>query len=193
MFSRKHARLVVLVATLYALHYVKVQVGWSGCLVSINLAFISNDALNRILEWCDNLSEKTQFEEPTFPDAFAEDEFRPESEFFAPNDEPEKVETPTDETEEVKPTVEPEKVESCEPLNKKQDPTPVVVDKPNKPKEPAPVAVVKSDVNAVNEMKRIIACVDHYEALGLSRYKKIDAVLLKKEYRKKVELFVFVS
>ncbi|XP_076949034.1 uncharacterized protein LOC143621511 [Bidens hawaiensis] len=188
LFSRKHARLVVLVATLYALHYVKVQVGWSGCLVSINLAFISNDALNRILKWCDNLSEKTQFEEPNFPDAFAEDEFRPESEFFAPNDEPEKVETTTDEKEEVKPTVEPERVESCEPVNKKQDPTTVVVDKPNKPKEPAPVAVVKSDVNAVNEMKRIIACVDHYEALGLSRYKKIDAVLLKKEYRKKAML-----
>ncbi|MFS7947614.1 hypothetical protein Hanom_Chr06g00550321 [Helianthus anomalus] len=35
-------------------------------------------------------------------------------------------------------------------------------------------------------MKRIIACADHYEALGLLRYKKIDAAFLKKEYRKKV-------
>ncbi|MFS7922282.1 putative DnaJ domain, cleavage inducing molecular chaperone, Jiv, Chaperone J-domain superfamily [Helianthus anomalus] len=186
LFSRKHARLVVLVATLYALHCVKVQVGWSGFLVSINLAFISNDALNCILKWCDELSEKTQFEEPKFPDSFVEDEFRPESEFFDSTDEPEKV-NPTDETEKekAKPTVEPEKVQPCEPLSKKPDPTPVVI---NKPKESTPAAVVKTDVNAVNEMKRIIACADHYEALGLSRYKKIDAALLKKEYRKKAML-----
>ncbi|KAJ0801973.1 putative DnaJ domain, cleavage inducing molecular chaperone, Jiv, Chaperone J-domain superfamily [Helianthus annuus] len=187
LFSRKHARLVVLVATLYALHCVKVQVGWSGFLVSINLAFISNDALNCILKWCDELSEKTQFEEPNFPDSFVEDEIRPtESEFFDSTDEPEKV-NPTDETEKekAKPTVEPEKVQPCEPLSKKPDPTPVVI---NKPKESTPAAVVKTDVNAVNEMKRIIACADHYEALGLSRYKKIDAALLKKEYRKKAML-----
>ncbi|KAI7758359.1 hypothetical protein M8C21_013720 [Ambrosia artemisiifolia] len=187
LFSRKHARLVVLVATLYALHCVKVQVGWSGFLVSINLAFISNDALNCILKWCDDLSEKTQFEEPNFPDSFVEDEFRPESEFFDSTDstdEPEKVES-TDETEKVKPTVEPEKVKSCEPLSKKPAPTTTVI---NKPKESTPAAVVKTDVNAVNEMKRIIACADHYEALGLLRYKKIDAALLKKEYRKKAML-----
>ncbi|KAM0029399.1 putative DnaJ domain, cleavage inducing molecular chaperone, Jiv, Chaperone J-domain superfamily [Helianthus debilis subsp. tardiflorus] len=186
LFSRKHARLVVLVATLYALHCVKVQVGWSGFLVSINLAFISNDALNCILKWCDELSEKTQFEEPKFPDSFVEDEFRPESEFFDSTDEPEKV-NPTDETEKekAKPAVEPEKVQPCEPLSKKPDPTPVVI---NKPKESTPAAVVKTDVNAVNEMKRIIACADHYEALGLSRYKKIDVALLKKEYRKKAML-----
>ncbi|KAK9077643.1 hypothetical protein SSX86_005980 [Deinandra increscens subsp. villosa] len=184
LFSRKHARLVVLVATLYALHCVKVQVGWSGFLVSINLAFISNDALNCILQWCDNLSEKTHFEDQNFPDSFVEDEFRPESEFFPPADEAEKVD-PIDETEKVKPTVEPEKVQSCEPLTQKQAPATIVI---NKPKEPTPVAVVKTDVNAINEMKRIIGCVDHYEALGLSRYKKIDAVLLKKEYRKKAML-----
>lgn len=194
LFSRKHARLVVLVATLYALHYVKVQIGWSGFFVSINLAFISNDALNCILQWCDNLSEKTQFEEQSFPDAFVEEEFRPASEFFNPPDEAEKVNptdeaekvNPTNENEKVKPTVEDEKVQSCESLNKKQDSPAVVI---NKPKESTPVSVVKSDVNAINEMKRIIGCTDHYEALGLSRYKKIDAALLKKEYRKKVGFF----
>ncbi|KAI3755963.1 hypothetical protein L1987_55774 [Smallanthus sonchifolius] len=184
LFSRRHARLVVLGATLYALYYVKVQVGWSGFLVSINLAFVSNDALNCILHWCDNLSEKAQFEEQNFPDSFVEDEFIPASEFFAPSDETEKVD-PTDKPEKVKPTVEAEKVQPCKPLSKKQDSTTIVV---NKPKESTPVSVVKTDVNAINEMKRIIACVDHYEALGLSRYKKIDAVLLKKEYRKKAML-----
>ncbi|KAL8264222.1 hypothetical protein R6Q59_022352 [Mikania micrantha] len=184
LFSRKHARLVVLVATVYALHHVKVQVGWSGFLVSINLAFISNDALNYILQCCDNLSEKTHFEEQNFPESFVKDEFRSDSEFFIPTVETEKVDS-TDEAEKLKSNVEAEKVQSCESLNKKQDSTTVVV---NKPKESTPVAVVKSDVNAINEMKRIIGCVDHYEALGLSRYKKIDTVLLKKEYRKKAML-----
>ncbi|GKD50809.1 DnaJ domain, cleavage inducing molecular chaperone, Jiv [Tanacetum coccineum] len=227
LFSRKHARLVVLVATLYALHYVKVQVGWSGILVSVNLAFISNDALNNILQWCDNLSEKTRLEEQNFPDSFVEEKFRPESDFFIPTDEPEseKVQPPNDETEKVQPpnadsekvqpsnddsekvqpsnddsgkvqpptdetakvqppTGKAEKVHRCESSSRPASTTIVV----NKLKEASTVSVVKDDVNAVNEMKRILGCVDHYDALGLSRYKKIDAVLLKKEYRKKAML-----
>nr|XP_043627278.1 uncharacterized protein LOC122598863 [Erigeron canadensis] len=198
LFSRKHARLVVLVATLYALHCVKLQVGWPGVLVSLNLAFISNDALNGILQWCDKMSEKTQFEEQNFPNSFVEDEFVAESEFFVPADEAEKMQ-PTDEveTEKVQPTSETEtekvqrsdetkteKVQSCKSSSEPASTTIIV----NKQKEIASIAVVKDDVNAVNEMKRILACVDHYEALGLSRYKKIDAVLLKKEYRKKAML-----
>ncbi|KAJ9551238.1 hypothetical protein OSB04_015283 [Centaurea solstitialis] len=189
LFSRKHARLVVLIATLYALYCVKVQGGWSGLLVSINLAFLSNDALNCILQWCDNLSEKTHFEEQSFPDSFVEDEFRPESEFFNPSDEAEKVQqTTTDETEKVRPTTttsdEAEKVQSCERSSEPASTTIVV----NKPKESVSVAVVKDDVKAINEMKRILSCGDHYEALGLSRYKRIDGMLLKKEYRKKAML-----
>ncbi|GJR46261.1 DnaJ domain, cleavage inducing molecular chaperone, Jiv [Tanacetum coccineum] len=217
LFSRKHARLAVLVATLYALHYVKVQVGWSGILVSVNLAFISNDALNNILQWCDNLSEKTRLEEQNFPDSFVEEKFRPESDFFIPTDEPEteKVQPPNDETEKVQPpnndsekvqppdddsekvqppinetakvqppTVKAEKVDRCESSSRPASTTIVL----NKLKAASTVAVVKDDVNAVNEMKRILGCVDHYDALGLSRYKKIDAVLLKKEYRKKAML-----
>ncbi|KAI3496783.1 hypothetical protein L1887_39158 [Cichorium endivia] len=187
LFSRKHARLVVLIATLYALHCVKVQVGWPGILVSINLAFISNDALNCVLQWCDNLSEKTQFEEQNFTDSFVEDEFRPESEFFGPTDEePEEVQHSTNEPEKkVHHTDEDKKGQSC---NSTPEPasTTIIL---NKQKETSSsIAVVKDDLNAINEMKRILSCVDHYEALGLSRYKKIDAVLLKKEYRKKAML-----
>lgn len=217
LFSRKHARLVVLVATLYALHCVKVQVGWSGIMVSINLAFISNDVLNCLLQWCDNLSEKRQFEEQNFPDSFIEDKFGAESEFFVPTDEAEKVK-PTDKAEKLKPTNEAEKVkptdetktEKVQPIDEaetekvqpsaekvqsfrctsKPASTTIVV---NKQKEIASIAVVKDDANAVSEMKRILGCVDHYEALGLSRYKKIDAALLKKEYRKKVACFCFSS
>lgn len=186
LFSRKHARLVVLIATLYALHCVKLQVGWSGILVSINLAFISNDALNCVLQWCDNLSEKTHFEEQSFPDSFVEDEFRPESEFFAPNDEKNEEVRPSDEPEKVHVhhMKEPEKGQYCNSTSAPASTTIIV----NKQKEIASIAVVKDDVNAVNEMKRILSCVDHYEALGLSRYKKIDAIVLKKEYRKKAML-----
>ncbi|KVI02383.1 DnaJ domain-containing protein [Cynara cardunculus var. scolymus] len=183
LFSRKHARLVVLIATLYALYCVKVQGGWSGFLVSINLAFLSNDALNCILQWCDNLSEKTHFEEQNFSESFVEDEFRPESEFFNPTNEAEKVH-PTDETEKVRPTDEAEKVQSCE-CSSEPTSTTIIL---NKPKESSSFAVVKDDLKAVNEMKRILSCVDHYEALGLSRYKRIDGILLKKEYRKKAML-----
>ncbi|CAI9303400.1 unnamed protein product [Lactuca saligna] len=193
LFSRKHARLVVLIATLYALHSVKLQVGWIGILVSINLAFISNDALNCVLQWCDNLSEKTQFEEQSFTDSFVEDEFRAESEseFFVPNDE--KVEEmhsdSSNEAEKVhvNPIDESEKgkSQSYSSTNTPQASTTIIV---NKEKESPSVVVIKDDVNAINEMKRILGCVDHYEALGLSRYKKIDALLLKKEYRKKAML-----
>ena len=35
-------------------------------------------------------------------------------------------------------------------------------------------------------MKRILQSLNHYDALGFSRHKKIDAAVLKKEYRKKV-------
>ncbi|KAJ0719977.1 hypothetical protein HanLR1_Chr08g0287861 [Helianthus annuus] len=54
VFSLNHARLVILMATIYALYFVKNQAGWSGVFVSINLAFLSNDALNCMIQWSDN-------------------------------------------------------------------------------------------------------------------------------------------
>lgn len=166
MFSLNHARLVILMATLYALYCVKTQVGWSGVLVSINLAFLSNDALNCMLQWSDNLSQKTNFEEQKIPESFVDDEFvaETESEFSIPTEE------------------EPEKVHSCKSTSKPADTATVE----KKQKEPVSIPVVKDDGEAINEMKRIVGCLDHYEALGFSRYKKVDGLLLKKEYRKKV-------
>ncbi|GKE57751.1 DnaJ subfamily C member 14 like protein, partial [Tanacetum coccineum] len=58
----------------------------------------------------------------------------------------------------------------------------------NKQKESLSIPVVRDDGEAINEMKRIAGCLDHYEALGFSRYKKVDVTLLKKEYRKKAML-----
>nr|GFC80167.1 DnaJ domain, cleavage inducing molecular chaperone, Jiv [Tanacetum cinerariifolium] len=101
------------------------------------------------------------------------------------NDDSGKVQPPIDETAKVQPpTVKAEKVDRCESSSRPASTTIVL----NKLKAASTVTVVKDDVNAVNEMKRILGCVDHYDALGLSRYKKIDAVLLKKEYRKKAML-----
>ncbi|KAK4439616.1 hypothetical protein Salat_0296500 [Sesamum alatum] len=58
LFSLNHARLVVLMATLYAMYCVKVRVGWLGVFLAINLAFLSNDVLNYLTNGVDNLSEK---------------------------------------------------------------------------------------------------------------------------------------
>ena len=45
---------------------------------------------------------------------------------------------------------------------------------------------VTEETSSINEMKRILNSVDHYEALGFPRQKRIDATILKKEYKKKV-------
>ncbi|KAF2606144.1 hypothetical protein F2Q68_00046688 [Brassica cretica] len=65
-------------------------------------------------------------------------------------------------------------------------PTTTVV---NTVKEIASVKVVKVDTSSsADEMKRILKSLNHYEALGFSRHKKIDDAVLKKEYRKKAML-----
>lgn len=166
VFSLNHARLVILMATMYALYFVQNKAGWSGVFVSVNLAFLSNDALNCMIQWSDNISEKIHFEEPKIPESFVDDEFVSESEFSLPDDEPEKV-------------------QSCKSSSKPAATATVE----NKQKEPLTIPVVKDDGDAIKEMKRILGCLDHYEALEFSRYKKIDAMLLKKEYRKKVCCF----
>nr|XP_043608661.1 dnaJ homolog dnj-5-like isoform X2 [Erigeron canadensis] len=163
VFSLNQARLVVLIAAIYALYCVKNQAGWSGVLVSINLAFLSNDALTCMLRW----SEKTQFEEQKVPDSFIDDEFVSECEFPIPTDEPENMHTCKVSS---KPVAATETVENI------------------KEKEPSSIPVVKHDGETINEMKRILSCLNHYEALGVSRYDKLDAMLLKKEYRKKAML-----
>ncbi|KAF3958918.1 hypothetical protein CMV_016219 [Castanea mollissima] len=125
LFSVNHARSVVLVAAIYASYCVKVQVGWHGVFLSINLAFLSSDLLNFMLQWCDKMSESTHSEEQKPSARVLGDDF---SEEF------------------------------------------------------------KELASSVDEMKRILNCVDHYEALGFPRHKTIDAKILKQEYRKKAML-----
>lgn len=150
-------------ATLYAMYCVKVRVGWTGVFLSINLAFLSNDVLNYLLLWCDNLSESTHVEEQTDTESFKEEDFSTECEYSTPSDEPEKV-------------------QSSKSPSKPATPAPLV----NKQKESPAKQVVKEDASSMIEMKRILSSNNHYEALGFVRHKRVDNVLLKKEYRKKV-------
>lgn len=154
-------------ATLYAMYCVKVRVGWLGVFLSINLSFLSNDALNYLLQWCDNLSESTPTEEQMETESFTEEDFSTECEYSVPTDEPEKVQQP------------------CKSSSKPAAPAPLV----NKQKESSAKQVAKEDASSSIEMKRILSSSNHYEALGFVRNKKIDVILLKKEYRKKVMLW----
>ncbi|KAK4398709.1 hypothetical protein Sango_1346400 [Sesamum angolense] len=73
----------VLMATLYAMYCVKVRVGWVGVFLAINLAFLSNDVLNYLIKWCDNLSESTHFDDRKESDSFVEDDFSTDCEYSA--------------------------------------------------------------------------------------------------------------
>ncbi|KAL1556091.1 hypothetical protein AAHA92_11756 [Salvia divinorum] len=169
LFSLNHARLVVFMATLYSMYCVKSQVGWLGVFLAINLAFLSHDVLNYMIKWCDNLSESTHFEEHKEADSFTEDDFCTKCDYSAPTE----VETEEE-----------EKLKSCKSATKPASPSLIV----EKPKEVASKAVVREDGSSLIEMQRILSSGNHYEALGFLRHKKIDVILLKKEYRKKAML-----
>ncbi|XP_017214856.1 uncharacterized protein LOC108192863 isoform X2 [Daucus carota subsp. sativus] len=182
LFFLNHARLVILVATIYAVYSVKVRVGWLGVVLSVCLSFPSNDLLNNVLQWCDNLRESTHFEEQKESMLFSDDDFVEDCDQSVPTDEDEKVrycKSSSTKSPPSKSSPSPSKKSSSPSEN---SPTSTVVKKLN---ESSSNHIEKEVVNAPNEMKRILASVNHYDALGLSRSNKIDAVLLKKEYRKK--------
>ncbi|KAA8527144.1 hypothetical protein F0562_008627 [Nyssa sinensis] len=120
---------------------------------------------NYSLQWCDNLSESTHFEEPKESESFTKDDFSGEPEYSVPTDEAEKL-------------------HSCKSSCKTAATSSVVGNQ----KESSAKKVVREDGNSVNEMKQILSSTNHYEALGFPRLKKIDAMLLKKEYRRKAML-----
>ncbi|KAL0301004.1 UNVERIFIED_CONTAM: DnaJsubfamily A member 3, mitochondrial [Sesamum radiatum] len=82
------------------------------------------------------------------------------------------------------PVEEEEKLHSCKSASKPASTSSFV----EKPKESVAKQVVREDVNSISEIKRILNSSDHYEALGFPRQKKIDFMLLKKEYHKKAML-----
>ncbi|GKV04126.1 hypothetical protein SLEP1_g16325 [Rubroshorea leprosula] len=164
LISLNHARLIVLTATAYSIYFVKVRVGWLGVFLSINLAFFSNDVLNYLLQLCDNVRESTPYEEPKESKNVMEDEFSAECEYSVPIDESEKV-------------------QSCKSSSKPAATSSVI-----RQTDISVNKVAKEEGSSADEMKRILNSVDHYEALGFPRHKKIDAAILKREYRKKAML-----
>lgn len=154
---------MVLLGTAYALYCVQVRVGWLGVFLSINLAFVSNDILNFLLQWFDNVSESSHSEEQKQSETIAEDDFSEECEYSTPSSESENL-------------------HSCKSSSKPAVTTSVV----DHQKEVSANKVVKEQTSSIDEMRRILKCLNHYEALGFTRHKKIDAAVLKKEYRKKV-------
>ncbi|PRQ30660.1 putative DnaJ domain, cleavage inducing molecular chaperone, Jiv [Rosa chinensis] len=165
LFSLNHARLVVLMATVYAIYCVKVQVGWHGVLLAINLAFFSNDVLNYILQWCDKVTESPHFEEQKQSEEVMEDDFSTECDYSIPTDEPEKV-------------------HSCKSSSKPATSAVINIEK----ESCSSSKVVKEETSSADEMQKILSSINHYEALGFPRHQKIDAATLKKEYRKKAML-----
>ncbi|XP_028761033.1 uncharacterized protein LOC114750877 isoform X1 [Neltuma alba] len=166
LFSLNHARLVVLMATVYALYCVKVRVGWLGVFLCVNLAFLSNDILNFLLQWFDNLSESSSHsEDQRQSETVLGDDFTEECEYSIP-------------------TAESENSHSCKSSSKPAVTTSVVENQ----KEFSASKVVKVQTDSVDEMRRILNSLDHYDALGFPRHKKVDAAILKKEYRKKAML-----
>ncbi|AAG10814.1 Similar to DNAJ proteins [Arabidopsis thaliana] len=152
---------------MYAMYCVKVRLGWPGVILSMNLAFLSNDIFICLLQWCDTVSEKTQVEEPTKPETVIDEEFPGEFEYSS---------VPAEEAE--------KKVHEDKSSTKPASSSTVV----SNMKEISTVKVVKIETDSADEMKRILDSLNHYEALGLPLFKKIDAALLKKDYRKKAML-----
>ncbi|GAB2230855.1 hypothetical protein Droror1_Dr00015150 [Drosera rotundifolia] len=163
LFSLNHARLLVLIATVYSIYCVKVRVGWLGIFLSINLAFLSNDAWIYLLRCCDNLNERSQCDEEKASHS-----------------------TPHAESEEHQysnSTDKSEKFHSNKSSHEAASPKRIIINQAERSTE-----VVKEGNCSLLEMKRIISSADHYDALGIPRQKKIDGLLLKKEYRKKAML-----
>lgn len=166
LFSLNHARLVVLMATAYALYCVRIRVGWLGVFLSINLSFISNDVLNYLLLRCDNENEDTHFEEQKESEPVSEDKFSEDFESSVP-------------------TEEAETLHSCKSSSSAPTTASAFL---NIEKQSSSSRVVKADTSSADEMKRILDSLDHYEALGVPRNKNVNAALLKKEYHKKAML-----
>ncbi|KAJ4976056.1 hypothetical protein NE237_001162 [Protea cynaroides] len=166
LFSLNHARIVVLMATIYALYFVEVHVGWLGGFLSINLAFLSNDLFSYLLQGCDDATEGTHFEVQKDSEPITEDDvFKGDCEYSVPTSD----------------------AENLHAFKSSSKPS-TTLNFVNSQGECSASRVVKADTSSADEMKRILNSGNHYETLGLPRYKNIDATVMKKEYRKKAML-----
>lgn len=164
VFSLNHARLLIFISAAYALYIVHARVGWTGVFLSMNLSFISNDLLNKVLQGYDYSSESKNFEgrkasEPPLEEYSGDFDFFPR-------------------------TTEANNVASSKSAVK-DSVSSIFLDVQ---KEASSSKVVKVDSASVDEIKRIMNTSNHYEALGFPRRNSIDPIALKKEYYKKAML-----
>jgi len=162
MCSLKHARYVIPVLTSYAIYSVAVRVGWLGVFLTLNLSFLTNDLLNKLVQGYEGSTEESQFQDMKDSDPVM-DEFYRSCEF-----------PPV-------PDSEPETVSSAKPYCSAP-----IQDVLHVQKEEPPSKVVKSDSSSLDEIKRIMDGSNHYEVLGVPRNRSIDQKTLKKEYHRMV-------
>lgn len=163
-FSLSHARCLVFISAAYALYFAHSRVGWAGVFLSLNLSFISNDLLNKLLQGYDCAGEGTSFKEKKSSEPLVED-YPSEFEFFPRTAEASNVTS-------SKSTVKNSVTSSFLGVQK----------------DASSSRVVKVDSVSNDEMKRIMNSSNHYEALGFPRRNSIDPIVLKKEYYKKAML-----
>ncbi|XP_072952175.1 uncharacterized protein [Typha angustifolia] len=163
IYSLNHARFLILMSSAYAVYCISARVGWFGVFLTLNISFLSNDFLNKLFQGYDSTNENAKFEEPKDPEPVMEDlsgscEYSP----------------PTGESANVDSFKSSSSMSTTEVLNTQKD--------------VSSSKVVKNDSTSIDEMKRIMDGLNHYEVLGFPRHKVIDLKLLKKEYHKKVLL-----
>ncbi|XP_020575105.1 uncharacterized protein LOC110021107 [Phalaenopsis equestris] len=163
-FSLSHARGLVVISAVYALYFVHARVGWTGVFLSMNLSFISNDLLNKLLQGYDYACEHASCEEHKASEPLVED-YPSEFEFFPHTAEANNVAS-------SKSTVKNSVTSSFFGVQK----------------DASSIKVVNADSVSNDEMKRIMNSSNHYEALGFPRRNSIDPIALKKEYYKKAML-----
>jgi DnaJ family protein C protein 14 len=147
---------------MYALYSVAVRVGWLGVFSTLNLSFITNDLLNKLLLGYEGSTEERTFEEMKDSDP-ATDAF-----FGSPQYPP-------------SPDSEPETVSSAKPF--RSEPTQDVL---HVQKEPSPSKIVESDTTSLDEIKRIMDGSTYYEVMGVPRNLSIDLKELRNGYKRMV-------
>ncbi|CAA7404913.1 unnamed protein product [Spirodela intermedia] len=157
------ARVLVFMVAAYCVYSVYARFGWIGIFLSANLAFLSNDLLVGFLQSYERTPEPMQDEETRKPEPVVDD-FSEDCEFSSSAGQPEDVDS-----------VNPCRTSTSENAVKKE-------------KNSSPSKAVKSDLGSLEEMRRIMGSLNHYETLGFPQIRAIDLAALKKEYRKKAVL-----
>ncbi|XP_042418242.1 uncharacterized protein LOC122006710 [Zingiber officinale] len=161
MFSLNHARLLILMATVYAVHFINAHVGLHGVFLILNLSFVSNGILTKLLQGYESINRVTRVQEEKEPEKVSEDVSADQE--YAP---------PAKEAEEV-----PSLKSSCT--------IPKASNLSDAHKHASSSKFAMNESASLVEMKRIINSSNHYEVMGLLKYVNADPKILKKEYHKK--------